>query len=90
MKANPSAMLRNIHKRALYTALQASGGDVEDAARALGIASEQLVTLLDGDPAAMWMERASTGISGMQRKVEAPANAQDADDEDESGNGSAW
>ena len=54
VKANTSRLLQAIHKRALYAAMRAAGGDAQHAARALGVTVQELMVLLDGDPASLW------------------------------------
>jgi len=79
VKQDASATIRMIHRRALWAALEASGGDVDDAANALGITTQHLLTILDGDPASMWTAIPSSGISGTRRKVDAPVLNDDID-----------
>jgi hypothetical protein len=74
LKPSASRLLRMIHKRALWTAMRAAGGDAAHAARALGITVPELMELLDGDPASMWSPTGPrNAISGARPKVDPPA-----------------
>ncbi|MEO7092719.1 MAG: hypothetical protein ABI175_05680, partial [Polyangiales bacterium] len=68
-------MLQMIHKRALWTAMRAAGGDAEHAAKTLGITIGELMQMLDGDPASMW---SATGprqaISGTRPRTIPPVD----------------
>lgn len=68
MKRAMSSTLMRIHKHAVWAALAAARGDVEHAASALGISTQELLIVLDNDPASVWTV-AATNVSGLQRRV---------------------
>jgi hypothetical protein len=75
VKPNASRWLQQIHKRALWTAMRAAGGDAHHAAKTLGITVGELMLLLDGDPASMWSDTGPRqAISGMRPKTIPPVD----------------
>lgn len=72
MKHNASETLRVIHLRALRVALEAAGGDARQAARAVGLTTQEMLTLVESEPGELWTATPTTGISGTRRKLDAP------------------
>jgi hypothetical protein len=72
VKPNASRTLRLIHLRALRVALEAAGGDARQAAKALGMTTDEMLELIESEPGALWTATPTTGISGTRRKLDAP------------------
>ena len=96
VKQNSSRLLQSIHKRALWAAMRAAGGDTQHAATALGLTVAELLALLEGDPASMWSPGGPPrAISGTRPRTVPPNEVTPIEDDpgrvsDDDPDGSAW
>jgi hypothetical protein len=89
--SSKSARLREMHKRALWAAMRAAGGDAKHAAAALGMTVRQLLDLLEGDPASMWsVHGTSRGLTGGRPAMQPPIEDAVDSDRNDDPDGSAW
>ena len=80
-----------MHKRALWAAMRAAGGDAKHAAAALGMTVRQLLDLLENDPASMWSsDGTGHALRASHPDAKAPIESAVESDRNDDPDGRAW